>query len=199
MGRMTTDLTLQQTLTVLGALAALADQVDEQAAGSPTPCSDFDVAALTGHVVGWLEAFAAGYASPDGQCPPLPTATVPVAEAGPRVRAAAQRLGDAVRAGAAERPLRVGDDAMPGDLALSMILAEYLVHGWDLAVATGQSWQPDPDTCQTSRDFLTGMVTPESRGSGWFGPEVPVPADASPLHRLLGFCGRDPHWVAPTS
>ncbi len=43
----------------------------------------------------------------------------------------------AVRGGAGARPLKLGEAAMPGEIALGMILWEYQVHGWDLARATG--------------------------------------------------------------
>jgi hypothetical protein len=41
--------------------------------------------------------------------------------------------------------------------------------------------------------MLRGVLTPEMRaGSGAFGPEVPVAADAPPYERLAGFLGRQP-------
>lgn len=196
---MTTQQTLGQLSTTLDDLAQVADDVRDEQRSLPTPCADFDVTALTGHIVGWLESFAAGFADPEGKCPSSDVSEVKVApgEAGSRIRAAAQVLETAVNGGAAERPLVIDGDGMPGDMALSMILSEYLVHGWDLAVSTGQQWTPDEKACHESREFLGGMVTPESRGEGWFGPEVDVADDASPLEKLVAFTGRDPHWSAP--
>lgn len=191
--------TLDHLLPTLEELSTVAAGVQDAQQDDPTPCRDFDVAALTGHIVGWLEGFAAGYASDDGQTPNDEVSAVRVApeDAAQRICAAAQTLVEAVRAGAAERPLAIGDSAMPGDMALSMILGEYLVHGWDLAVATGQPWSPDEDATEVARQFLSGMITPDTRGpDGWFGHEVPVAADASALDRLLGLAGRDPRWAA---
>lgn len=196
---MSTQQTLDHLVPVLDALSGIAAGVRDAQRGDPTPCTDFDVAALTGHVVGWLESFAAGFASDDGQTPDedVSAVQVPAEDAAPRIRDAARTLTAAVRAGAAERPLAIGGSAMPGDLALSMILGEYLVHGWDLAVATGQPWTPDDDAADAARRFLTGMITPDTRGpDGWFGHEVPVADDASALERLLGLAGRDPGWAA---
>ncbi len=118
-------------------------------------------------------------------------------EAAGRIQDAAATLGGAVAAGATERNLVISDQGrMPGDMALSMILGEYLIHGWDLARATGQAWDPDEDTIRTAHAFLAGMVTPEYRGpGGMFGPEVDVPADAPALEKLVGFAGRDPKWA----
>jgi uncharacterized protein (TIGR03086 family) len=72
---------------------------------------------------------------------------------------------------------------------------EVLVHGWDLAVATGQSYRPDPAVVQRCLDFVSELA---ARGQavrdGMFGPAVPVPDDAPVLDRLLGATGRDPGW-----
>lgn len=194
-----TQQTLDHLVPVLDDLADLATGVSDAQQSDPTPCTDFDVAALTGHVVGWLEGFAAGFASDDGQVPAGdPSALrLPAEDAAPRIRAAARTLADAVRAGAGERPLSIAGSALPGDMALSMILGEYIVHGWDLAVATGQPWSPDAGAAHDAREFLTGMVTRDTRGEGgMFGPEVDVAGDADALDRLLGFAGRDPAWAA---
>ena len=184
---------------VLAKLAELADAVTEQQRGGRTPCPDFDVAALTGHIVGWLENFAGGFASSDGTCPvkDVSAIEVPRSEAASRISAAGTLLDQAVRDGAAERPLVIIDQGgMPGEMALSMVLGEYLVHGWDLARATGQDWSPDPAAADAARAFLAGMVTPEYRGpGGMFGPEVEVASDATPLDRLIGFAGRTPNWT----
>lgn len=111
------------------------------------------------------------------------------------VRAAAAELVAAVRAGAASRPLRIGEAAMPGELALGMILWEYLVHGWDLARATGQQWSPSGDAAAESLAFAPGMLTEDFQGEGKeFASPVSVPEDATAMDRLLGLSGRDPAW-----
>jgi uncharacterized protein (TIGR03086 family) len=185
---------------VLADLADVAQMVTERQRSLPTPCTEYDVAALTGHVVGWLENFAAGFASADGTCPSSDVSGVDVATnaAADRVRAASRTLDVAVRNGAADRPLTIAaQGGMPGEMALSMILGEYLVHGWDLARATGQSWSPAPEAADAARQFLAGMVTPEYRGpDGMFAHEVAVPEAAPALDRLVGFAGRDPGWTA---
>lgn len=196
---MSTQQTLDHLIPVLDDLARVADGVREEQRTNPTPCADFDVAALTGHIVGWLESFSGGFSSEDGECTSSDVSgvRVPTGEAASRIRAASKTMTDAVRDGAAERPLSIGGAGMPGDMALSMILGEYLVHGWDLATATGQQWSPDEDAAESARAFLTTMVPPDSRGpGGMFGPEVEVPDSASALDRLVGFAGRDPQWNA---
>lgn len=192
---MNTNQTMSELSAVLDHLATVADGVTENQRRLRTPCSQFDVAALTGHIVGWLENFAGGFASPDGQCPEATVdgVEVPRDEAGPRIRSAAEAIAN----GATDRDLAISGQGMPGDMALSMILAEYIVHGWDLARATGQEWAPSDSAVTASHEFLKGMVTPDSRGQGgWFGEEIEVSDDAPALDRLLAFTGRDPHWSA---
>ncbi len=84
---------------------------------------------------------------------------------------------------------------MPGELALGMVLWEYQVHGWDLARATGQPWAPPAAASLASLAFAPAMLTEDYQGEGKpFAKRLDVPADASPLDRLLGLSGRDPHW-----
>jgi uncharacterized protein (TIGR03086 family) len=90
---------------------------------------------------------------------------------------------------------------MDGAAVVAMALGEYVVHGWDLATATGRPWQPSARACEVSLEFFAGTVAPEYRSAdgagGMFGPVVEVSPDASPLQRLLGFAGRDPQWAPP--
>lgn len=194
-----TDRTADLLQPVLDDLAGVVAAVrDEQLAG-PTPCSDYDVRQLRDHVLGWLGIFAAGFADPQGQAPAASTdgyaaSDDPAAE----VRTAAQTLLAAVRGGAAQRPLALGGSAMPGEMALGMILWEYQVHGWDLARATGQQWSPPVEATERSLAFAPGMLTEDYQGEGkTFGPRVDVPADAPAIDRLAGLSGRDPEWTPP--
>ena len=80
---------------------------------------------------------------------------------------------------------------MPGDMALSMILWEYQVHGWDLAVATGQPWAPAEAGLEASLEFAPMMLTDDYQGEGKpFAPRVPVADDAPALDRLVALSGR---------
>ncbi len=163
---MTTDTNTTTDLleAVLADLAPVVGAITDDQLHNPTPCSDYDVGQLRDHVLGWLSNFAAGFADPHGQAP---QATVeghrasvdPAAE----VQAAAELLVQAVRGGAAARPLKLGDAAMPGEMALGMILWEYQVHGWDLARATGQPWHPPAAAAEQSLSFAPTMLTDDSR------------------------------------
>ncbi|MFF3404259.1 TIGR03086 family metal-binding protein [Streptomyces sp. NPDC002659] len=83
-----------------------------------------------------------------------------------------------------------------------VISDDMVLHGWDLARATGQDDRMDPadvermwsSTSAIEDDVLEKLRTPEAFGPGVkvFGPEVPVPKDAPLQDRLLGMIGRDP-------
>jgi len=193
-----TEKTADLLRDVLADLAPVVADITDERLHDPTPCTEMDVEALRNHILGWLTTFAGGFADPDGQAPQADIDGYQApADAAQQVHAAADLLDGAIRSGAAERPLRLGDSAMPGELALGMILWEYQVHGWDLARATGQQWSPPAAAAQESLGFAPGMLTEDYQGEGKaFAPRVSVPDDAPPLDRLVGLSGRDPNWTA---
>lgn len=73
---------------------------------------------------------------------------------------------------------------------------ELVVHGWDVARASGQEFRADPHSLDAAERFLDVFAGPLASGGGPFGPAVPVGPDASRLDRFLGAVGRDPHWAA---
>lgn len=191
-----TEKTTDLLVAVLADLAPVVAGVTGPQKHNPTPCSDYDVAQLLDHVTGWLGTFADGFADPDGQAPRASLdGYVAPSDPAAEVRRAAATMEKAIRDGAAARPLRIGGSAMPGEMALGMILWEYQMHGWDLARATGQHWSPPPAAAEESLAFAPNMLTPDYQGDGKaFAKPVPVPDDAPPLDRLLGLSGRDPAW-----
>ena len=188
----TTEKTTDLLVAVLADLAPMVGRITAEQLHDPTPCTELDVGQLGTHVLGWLTTFAAGFADPGGQAPlgRLDGYTMP-ADPAAEVRSASVTMAAALRGGAAGRPMRLGDSAMPGDMALSMILWEYQVHGWDLARATGQDETLDPDRCA---EMLEGMLPMDEllRQSGQYGPRVYVPDDADVQTKLLAFIGRTP-------
>jgi len=186
---------------VLADLADLVASVRPEQFADPTPCSDFDVAGLRSHVLGWVTFFGAAFNDPDGVTdrPDPKTFAAPddPQEAAAVVRSAAARIAHAVDDGVAERPVKMVQASMPGESMLRMALWEYLTHGHDLAGATGRPWDPPVAAVENALAFAPLMLTDDYRGPDKdFGAVVPVPDEAPPLDRLLGFSGRDPHWKA---
>lgn len=92
---------------------------------------------------------------------------------------------------------------MTTEAHIDLVISDDLVlHGWDLARATGQDETMDPGDVErlwSSNSAIPPEViemyrTPDAFGPGVevFGPEVMVPADAPLQDRLLGFIGRTP-------
>jgi uncharacterized protein (TIGR03086 family) len=75
-----------------------------------------------------------------------------------------------------------------------MVVGELAVHGWDLAVATGQRLDLPADVLAYLQDAMLAGVQ-QGREMGLYGPEVVVPADAPTWNRILGLTGRDPAWA----
>lgn len=87
-----------------------------------------------------------------------------------------------------------GGVELPGEVGGLVANNELVVHGWDLAVATGQSYEVAAENLDASWEMVA--QTPDEPGTrhGLFGPVVPVPDDAPLLDRVLGGAGRDPAW-----
>jgi uncharacterized protein (TIGR03086 family) len=163
----------------------------------PTPCADTSVAGLLDHLVGLTVAFRMG-----AEKSPLaggPSASADDLAPDWRIRLPVQ-LDGLVAAwqlpSAWEGLTEVAGVQMPAAAMGVVALNEVLVHGWDLAVATGQEYRADPTSARACLDFAIEFAAgaPEAR-NGIYGPVVPVPDEASPFDRLLGQTGRDPRGV----
>jgi len=90
-----------------------------------------------------------------------------------------------------------GGVTMPGEVMGVVALDELVLHGWDLARATGQSYEIDPVSAEAVLEFAAETARPEQAHlrEGLFGPVVPVPPEAPVFERALGLAGRDPAWT----
>ncbi|MBF9129016.1 TIGR03086 family protein [Plantactinospora sp. S1510] len=186
----------------------LAEISDEQLT-RPTPCTDTPVAALLDHLMGLTLAFTWGARKTGGN--------QPQGVSGPPPPPSAERLEPDWRtvlprrltelAAAWRRPAAwqgmttVGGVTMPAETMGVVALDELVLHGWDLARATGQSFTCDAASTAAVLAFTTEAARPEQAAGreGLFGPVVQVPPDAPALDRALGLAGRDPDWTAPTT
>src|SRR5690606_31634596 len=89
--------------------------------------------------------------------------------------------------------LPVGD--VPAAEYVYRLLADHLVHTWDLAVSVGVDPRLDPDAVRLCAFWFADRED-VYRADGVIGPRVPVAATADPQDRLLGAFGRDPRWSA---
>ncbi|GAB2730286.1 TIGR03086 family metal-binding protein [Nocardia thraciensis] len=181
---------------VTGLEAVLAGIADDQL-DAPTP-SDLAVRELLIHVIDLTEAFRqAATKESIGRSAPPETGSHRVLADDWRTRVPAQ-LKALVAAwrepGARDGNTEAGGVEMPAAVMAVVALDELVIHGWDLARATGQAYQPAEQDLTVLLDMLRD--TPAEGTPGLFGPTVEVPDDAPLWDRVLGLTGRDPAWTA---
>ncbi|WP_106397596.1 TIGR03086 family metal-binding protein [Actinocorallia populi] len=179
------------------AAVAVVRGVGAEQFGLPTPCPELDVRGLVNHLVFWTGV--QGYAAGARQAPEEITEGRDfTADAGwveayaARAKATAD-VWSAPEAWEGEASL-TGGAAMPAAFVGGIVLGEWLLHGWDLAAATGQKLDVDDEVAAALYESIAAKAD-MARQHKVFGPEVPVPADAPVLDRALGLAGRDPSWT----
>lgn len=166
--------------------------VSEEQLSRPTPCDEFDVRALGRHMnaVGLRAVALAEVATVEGQ-PFLADEHDATTYGATRERAIA-----AWDAAPLEREVTVPWGVVPGFAALGMYVNETLVHGWDLAVATGQTAEfPEPALPEGVLAVVKTVLPADFRGGDVpFGPVVEPREGAGPTERLANWNGH--HWPA---
>jgi uncharacterized protein (TIGR03086 family) len=81
---------------------------------------------------------------------------------------------------------------LPGEIAGVVALDELVIHGWDVARATGQPFDVDAQSLDAVAHFVQGFSADGT--PGLFGARVPVSDSATWLDRVIGMSGRDPNW-----
>lgn len=161
---------------------------------APTPCTGYDVRALLNHLLYWGPwLIAAGRRAE----PPSPGAgeTESALVTGDWYAALSSQTETLVEvfgsASAWSGTTTLGTASMPASVVGDMVLGEFVLHGWDLARASGQELHCPPETATAVYEAAVAMGE-QARAMGVYGPVVEVPADAPPLARALGASGRDP-------
>jgi uncharacterized protein (TIGR03086 family) len=149
---------------------------------APTPCDGWDVRTLLNHML-QTQRYFSGSARGEDVSPPI---GAPPDLIGDDPVAAFERARDDV--------LRTyGADGVIEKTgpALGIAFSDALLHGWDVARATGQDATMPAGLPESAYAIVYGRFTPEQR-PGVFKPEIAVPADASPQEKLLAYTGRSP-------
>jgi uncharacterized protein (TIGR03086 family) len=182
-------------------LGALVEGIDDAALDRPTPCPEYRLGDLLEHVGGLAVAFGAAAtktgaelsgAGPAGDASRLP------ADWRTRIPQDLVAMAEAWRHPEAWTGMtQAGGIDLPGEVAGLVALDELVIHGWDVARASGQPYEATEAELEAVRAFVAPMADgpPEER-AGLFGAPVPVPADAPELDRVVGLTGRDPGWSA---
>jgi len=161
---------------------------------APTPCGDWTVRHLLDHLLEWGPALAAAGRRAE---PAASGRKAEPVQAGQDLEAVYDDLVTAWSDPAAwEGTTRVGGpQELPAAMIGGMVLAEVVVHGWDLARATGQEVDWDPGLLEVVHREIAATAE-MGREMGIYGPPVPVDGSEPVLARALGLTGRDPHWMA---
>lgn len=172
-------------------LARVAGQVGDADLDRRTPCGDWTVRDLVGHLLAFSSHFIgvarheAGEAGgPPGQLPPEWHAVLDA------------RLADL--AAAWEEPTAWEGEGSAGGLTmpraqLGVVATEELVlHGWDLAQSIGADFTVRDEDLAIVAEFVAGFEhVPQEGRTGLYGPVVEARGD-SELDRVLALAGRDP-------
>lgn len=159
--------------------------------GDPTPCEDWDVETLLSHIVYgnlWVSPLVSGET---------------IEEVGDRLegdvlgddfvaaydRSSAEAGAAFCAEGAMDAPCAVSYGPVPGSVYCGHRLIDVLVHGWDLAQATGGNTALPGDLVDACLEVIEPQLA-ELEGTGAFGSDHHVPEGASPQVRLLALLGR---------
>jgi uncharacterized protein (TIGR03086 family) len=186
-----TVMDLEDLTHAQAAMSALIAGVAPDEWSRPTPCDQWDVAAVVRHLIAGERAFTT---SLGGQAYDLPAIAAEIAAVTSDDLPSTYDLG-AVRlreafASAGDGPFPTGIGPMPAAAVAELRTIEALTHGWDVGRATGRV--PDVDGAVAERAIAHSLALmerlPPDRTP--FGPPQPVAADAPAIDRLAALLGR---------
>jgi len=187
--------------TEMAAAAAQAARVvsgapDEKSAlDGPTPCQDWDLRKLLNHTILWTAYSAERRAHGESVAEELMDKDF-TAQPGYQADYVAQ-LDRSVRAWsdpqAWEGDIGVMGNATPAADVAAMLIMETVLHGWDVAKATGQEYACDDAVAQVTLDTIQAQGEMFRKYDAFAAP-VQVSSDAPVLDQALALAGRDPRW-----
>jgi uncharacterized protein (TIGR03086 family) len=157
----------------------------------PTPCSEWDVKQVANHIIGenlWAAELFMGKT---------------IGEVGNRLdgdlagdnpasayASSAKFATQAVTApGAMQATCHLSFGDYSGSDYAAQLFMDLLIHGWDIATATGQDARLDADLVHACLP-IAEQLTAQFRSAGVFGENLPVSADVDPQVKLLALVGR---------
>jgi uncharacterized protein (TIGR03086 family) len=178
---------VQQLDQIIPLLESLVAEIAPQQLTASTPCANFTVSGVLEHMIAGATAFAPAFRGE-----PSPVEPVQVEGTTPqRWRHAMEQLATAIHtSGAQDRTIASPLGDVSGATFARYVAFDGLIHGWDLAVATGQRYAPPEDLVAEVDAFARGFLQPAMRDGDTFAEETHPPATTSPLERLVAFSGR---------
>jgi uncharacterized protein (TIGR03086 family) len=185
--------TMRRVIEVTGDVV---DRIEPEQLDNPSPCDGWTVRDVLNHITGGAELFA--LCVRDGA---VPDATAGELMTGDRLgddyKQSFRRAADAANEafaipGAMDRIVTMPFGEMPAGMAVNIAIFDVTTHAWDLAKATGQSTDLDPEVVGIAYQVAQTMLSDDLRSTGVFGPAVAVAADAPAADRLAALTGRTP-------
>ncbi|HEY1644379.1 MAG TPA: TIGR03086 family metal-binding protein [Streptosporangiaceae bacterium] len=183
-------------------LGALISRMPDDQLAQPSPCPAYTAGDLIQHIGTLARAFTAAARKAGGplvdHAPPGDAALLE-----PGWREQIPRDLDTLAAawnepGAWTGMTRIAGMDAPAEMVGVTVADEIAVHGWDVAQATGQSWQCEPEILAAAMQFLDQFASPDAPAGPEvaFGPSRTLPGDTPLLHRVVSRAGRDLDWSA---
>lgn len=150
-----------------------------------TPCREFDVAALTDHLMNSITVIggAAGAQLPERDRSDSVERQV--------VLAARPAL-DAWKRRGLDGTVSFGTNEAPARVMAAILSLEFLVHAWDYASAVGREVTAPDSLSDYVLAKARDIITPDGRTNVGFDDPIEVPDNAAALDRLLAYTGRQP-------
>ncbi|WP_439383968.1 TIGR03086 family metal-binding protein [Amycolatopsis lexingtonensis] len=182
---------LEHLARAAAATAVLLDRIEAGQWRAPTPCAEWTVRDLTGHLVGLDLVLAAMFS--DGPPPDRAADHLGEDPAGAFRRSSAALLAAAARPGALDVVRTTSLGTTTGAERLRWRIADLLTHSWDLAQATGVPAAVPADLAERALVFVRGQLDARQRGDRFAAPH-PIDDGAPALDRLAAFTGRTVPW-----
>jgi uncharacterized protein (TIGR03086 family) len=183
---------LDQLSRSFAAVGEVISKIQPEQWTAPTPCVDWTVGQVVGHLVGMNRVFAAMLAD---EPPPSRDRAVVGDDLEQAYRESAAALQIAFsQPGVLDRTYRSPLGAATGADRLQIRMYDLLAHGWDIAQAIGQPMQLPDDAAEQALAFARVQLTDDVR-PGRFAPEQMIATQALAPDRLAAFLGRRPDWI----
>lgn len=185
----------EQLAVILPVIIDIVDRIEADQLGDPTPCANFDVQGVLDHMIGLGSTFVPAFLGETGadgaggsDAPSTPPGQVSAAA----FRAVMTSLLASVNSpGAMDRMIDAPFGTVPGSVFARFVAFDGLIHGWDLAVSTGQAYDLPDDVVADVSAFARHALSADMRDGDTFASETTAPDGASALVELVAFSGRN--------
>jgi uncharacterized protein (TIGR03086 family) len=186
---------LDDLSTVLTETGRLIGNIDAEQWSNPTPCAEWDLRQVVGHLVAGTQRFADMLSAdrpPSGPPPRSPMVDIGEDAKAAYDAAAAALLAAFALPGKLETVLPSPFGPVSGAVLVQLRITETMVHGWDIAQASGQHPRFADEVTKAALAFSEQNLARVAGDRSPFGPPVSVDPDTRPLERLVALLGREP-------